>query len=248
MTDCLLHNLRVRWILETYVLLVKNMLMGCRNWLRFDDYLLGWLDLDNGIVQGDPLWMLLYLFYNTDMLDIAQGWQEACLGYVDNMALVATAGTFKKAHWMPGKMMAESQGGYTWSKAHNSRFEMSKSILVDFSRSKHVERPNMTLQGTVISPKDSHKFLGIMLNQDLRWHRQADYAIGKALKWIMAYWRLARVASRVNLWLMRQLYTAVVIPKMMYAIDIWLTPPWQQDGAKRCTGSVGMVNRLASLQ
>ena len=31
--DCLLHNLRVRQIPETYVLLVKNMLMGCRGTL-----------------------------------------------------------------------------------------------------------------------------------------------------------------------------------------------------------------------
>ena len=52
--------------------------------------------------------MLLYLFYNTDMLDIVQGRQETCLGYVDDMALVATAGTFKKAHRMLGKMMAKS--------------------------------------------------------------------------------------------------------------------------------------------
>ena len=133
-------------------------------------------------------------------------------------------------------------------KAHNSRFKMFKSILVDFSRSKHVEWPNMTLQGTVISPKASHKFLGVMLNQDLLWHQQADYAIGKASKWIMAYRRLARVATGVNLWLMRQLYMAVTIPKMMYTIEVWLTPLQQQDGAKKCTGSVGMVNRLASLQ
>ena len=41
---------------------------------------------------------------------------------------------------------------------------------------------------------------------------------------------------------------AVAIPKMMYAIDVWLTLPRQWDGAKRRTGSVGMVNRLASLQ
>ena len=64
----------------------------------------------------------------------------------------------------------------------------------------------------------------------------------------MAYRRLARVTSGVNLWLMRQLYTAVMIPKMMYAITVWLTLPRQWDGAKRCTGSVGMTNRLASLQ
>ena len=78
---------------------------------------------------------------------------------------------------------------------------MSKSVLVDFSRSKHVEQPNMILQ------------------------QQVDYAIGRASKCLMAYWRLARVASGVNLWLMRQLYMAVAIPKMMCVIDVWLTLP-----------------------
>ena len=103
------------------------------------------------------------------------------------MALVATANMFRKVHRMLGKMMAKSRGGYAWSRAHNSRFEMSKSVLVDFSRAKHVEWPNMTLQGAIISLKASHKFLGVMLNQELRWHQQADYALGKSSKWIMAY-------------------------------------------------------------
>ena len=224
------------------------MLTGRRNWLRFDNYLSGWLDLDNGIVQGDPLLMLLYLFYNAYMLDIAQGQQEVCLGYVDDMALVATAGTFQGAHRILGKMMAKSQGGYVWSRTHDSGFEMSKSVLVDFSRDKRAERPNMMLQGAIISLAASHKFLGIMINQGLHWHQQADYALGRALKWVMAYRRLARAASGINLWLMRQLYTAVAIPKMTYMIDVWLTLPRKWDGAKRHTCSVNITNRFATLQ
>ena len=47
---------------------------------------------------------------------------------------------------------------------------------------------------------------------------------------------------------MRQLYTAVAIPKMTYAIDVWLMPPRKQDGAKRYTGSVNITNRFATLQ
>ena len=71
--DRLLRNLRARRIPEVYVRFVQNMLTGHRNWLRFDNYFSDWFDLDNGIIQGDLLSMLLYLFYNADMLDIAQG-------------------------------------------------------------------------------------------------------------------------------------------------------------------------------
>ena len=224
------------------------MLTGHRNRLRFDDYLSDWLDLDNGIVQGDLLSMLLYLFYNADMLDITQGQQEVCLGYMDDMALVAAAGTFRGTHRILGKMMAKLQGSYAWLRTHNSRFKMSKSVLVDFSRDKHAEQPNMMLQGAIITPAASHKFLGVMIDQELCWHQQADYALGRASKWIMAYQWLARVASSINLQLMRQLYTAVAIPKMTYAIDVWLMPPRKQVGAKRHTGSINITNRFATLQ
>ena len=106
----------------------------------------------------------------------------------------------------------------------------------------------MMLQGMVISPKTSHKFLGVLLDQDLRWHQQADYTLGKASKWIMTYQRLARVAGSINPCLMRQLFTAVTVPKMMYTMDMWPMPSRQWEGAKRCIGSVGIANKMALLQ
>ena len=68
------------------------------------------------------------------------------------------------------------------------------------------------------------------------------------MKWVMAYQWLARAASGINLHLMRQLYTMVAIPKMTYAIDVWLMPPRKWDGAKRYTGSINITNRFATLQ
>ena len=46
---------------------------------------------------------------------------------------------------------------------------------------------------------------------------------------------------------MRQLYCAVAIPKMMYAIDVWYTPVHTREGNKRHSGSVGFTNRFQSL-
>ena len=70
-TARLLHNMRRRSIPKQYVIFVSSMLTGCKTRLRFDDYTSDWFELDNGIGQGDPLSMILYLFYNVDILDIA---------------------------------------------------------------------------------------------------------------------------------------------------------------------------------
>ena len=93
---------------------------GCRNRFKFDDYVSEWFDLDNRIAQGDPLSMVLYLDYNADMIDIAIGQLKMCLGYVDNMALVATVSSFAGMHCILKSMMACQNGGYDWSITHNS--------------------------------------------------------------------------------------------------------------------------------
>ena len=48
-------------------------------------------------------------------------------------------------------------------------------LLIDFLWVKNVERPLMELRGCTVSPQVSHRFLGVMLNQELRWRQHADH-------------------------------------------------------------------------
>ena len=129
----LLHNLRKRRVPEVFVSYVGILLMGHQTQLKFDDYTSSWFELDNGIGQGNPLSMLLYLYYNSDVLEVPNGRDEVVLGYVDDMALVAVASNFRSAHRKLKKMMTWPASTVEWSGAHNSRFEATKSTLVDFT-------------------------------------------------------------------------------------------------------------------
>jgi hypothetical protein len=95
-TKRLLHNMRRRRIPEEYVKLVENMLMDRKTKLYFDDFMSNWFKLDNGMGQGDPLSMILYLFYNADVLEIAKGRKEKGQGYINNNTLIAITKTFQK--------------------------------------------------------------------------------------------------------------------------------------------------------
>jgi len=70
-------------------------------------------------------------------------------------------------------------------------FKTSKSVLMDFSQSKTITQSLMVLQGTNLVPQPTHKFLGVMLDQELQWNHQANYAIAKASKWTLAAQQLA---------------------------------------------------------
>ena len=127
-----LHNLRKRRVPEVFVSYVDNILTGCWTQLKFDDYTLNWFELDNSIGQGNPLSMLLYLYYNSDILEVPKGHNKVGLGYVDDMALVAVASDFRSVHWKLKQMMTQPTGAVEWLGVYNSHFEATKSTLLDF--------------------------------------------------------------------------------------------------------------------
>ena len=186
-----LHNMRRHGIPKQYVVFVSNVLTGCKTRLKFDDFTSGWVELDNSIGQGDPLSMILYLFYNADILDIAHGQDELMLGYMDDIALLAAAKTPEQAHMAISDMVTWPGRALNWSTWHNSMFEVSKSVLIDFSHSRTITCPPMMLWGIALTPQPTHKFPGVMLDQELRWNQQASYAMAKASKWILVFRHLA---------------------------------------------------------
>ena len=93
---------------------------------------LDWINVDNGIVQGDTLSIILYLFYNSDVLEDV-GKMETKVGYVDDVKFFAEGLTFDVAYAKLSDMITCDGGGQDWSKQHNSKFEMLKLTLVGFS-------------------------------------------------------------------------------------------------------------------
>ena len=79
--------------------------MNRRTQLLFDDFVSEPMDITNGTTQGCPLSMLLYAFYNADLIEIAQGKDELASGYVDDCALLATGSTLDDCHLKFKEMM-----------------------------------------------------------------------------------------------------------------------------------------------
>src|ERR1700678_2465745 len=204
--------------------------------------------------------MLLYTIYNTDLLDLPDNTHmEDSLGYVDDITLIATGSDFEETTERLNKMMTKEDGGLRWSVEHNSRFEVTKSAILHFSRKTiqdpeadsgriPLNRPPLVLEGQVVQQVDSYKYLGIQIDAQLRWKEQAQRATANATKWILQFRRLTRPSTGVRAKLMRQLYLAVALPKIMYGIDIWYTPPTKPAGYTRNTGSAGALRNLQKIQ
>ncbi|KIN92630.1 hypothetical protein M404DRAFT_809960 [Pisolithus tinctorius Marx 270] len=116
---------------------------------------------------------------------------------------------------------------------------------MDFTLSRTKNRPPLTLRDSTITPTANHKFLGVILDQELRWKTHAAQAIAKGMKQALLLRRLSATSWGIPLKLMRQLYQSVVVPKVMYAASVWLQPTYTGDHSSKTRGSKGV--RTAAL-
>jgi Reverse transcriptase (RNA-dependent DNA polymerase) len=253
--DQLLHNMCLCHVPEPYVLFIDRMIRGRKTRLKFDDYMSDTFDILTGIGQGNPLSMLLYLFYNADLLDILSSRNEAALGYVDDTMFFAEGDNLDDTNAMIVDMMTRADGGYQWAADHHSKFETSKFALMGFTRRREecefghgtvpLHRPSIQLNGILIEPSKSCRFLGVTFDQELCWSEQAKSALGKATKWTLMYQRLAKQSTGTGSKFMRQLYLAVAVPKLTYMVDVWYTPIHLEEGHIRHSSSVSIAKQLA---
>ena len=122
--ECLLHNMKSCWVPTCYIHLFNNMLSNHSTCLCFDNYISNPILIHNGTTQGCPLSMILYAYYNADLIDIARGKYELSTGFIDDCTFVATADTLIKAHTILKNMMERTNGELNWSLHHNSPFEL----------------------------------------------------------------------------------------------------------------------------
>ncbi|KAF9521599.1 hypothetical protein CPB83DRAFT_778462 [Crepidotus variabilis] len=77
-----------------------------------------------------------------------------------------------------------------------------------------MQRPTMTIQGHIITPSPSAKFLGVHIDQGLKWKEHGAATIGRGTGWLAQYKRIAKPASGVIHRYMCQLYFSIALPRM----------------------------------
>ena len=245
----LVHNLRKRRIPRKYTKFIDNMLRDRVTTLKFDGYSSAPIHIDNGIGQGDPLSMVLYQYYNADLLDIPNNKDEDAMAYVDDSLMLAIAKSFEEAHEKLADMMGREGGVTEWSTTHNSPLEYSKLALMDFAHSQSQKRrPALQLPQREVKPVTSTKYLGVFFDQNLNWKAQQAHAIKKGTQWAAQIRRIAKQTWGITPKYARRLYISVALPRALYAIDLWCTPTQRDHPGPRAIGSAKVMRQLTSLQ
>lgn len=129
------------------------------------------------------------------------------------------------------------------------KFDIGKCLLVHFTRNQRKCTPTpMHVAGQTVEAVDSAKYLGMILDRRLRFHEQVEAAVAKGTAATMAIARLTRPTLGLPHKHERQLYRAVVIPKVEYAAPVWYNPIRPRDTGKGRKGSVGFARQIGRVQ
>jgi Reverse transcriptase (RNA-dependent DNA polymerase) len=131
----MIHNMCMGHVPTCFINIVAASLTDCTTRLKFDEHLSEALQLNNGTTQGDLSSMLYYSFYNALLIEVALSDDELSPGFVDDTMILAIGNTIAQCHTKLKGMMERPGGCFEWSYTHNSPFELTKTVLMNFPRS-----------------------------------------------------------------------------------------------------------------
>lgn len=232
----LLHNMQKWGVPIEYTNWLKEKYRGRHTTINFDDFESAIIKIVSGADQGCPMSQLIFQFYNADLIepDILHP-EELKVGFVDDVALLAEGATFEAANQAITSMMTRPSGALNWADLHNSTFDITKTGLVGFTRQRTsslgvpaktmpLQQLPITIRGREIMPKTSHPFLGLVVDEELRFREHSAKVLAKGTAWVQQIGRLSKIAQGMTGQYARQLYLNVAVPQMLYAVDIFSTP------------------------
>ena len=238
----LLHNLRKRRIDERTVRWIASFLEDRSTVISFDTFRSEAYKTTTGIPQGSPLSLILYLFYNADLVEICnQEPNTVAPGYVDDVAILRWGSSIEETC---NGLTETMQKANAWAKRHASVFAPSKFQLTHYTRRRQLELDRQVqVDQTAVRPSASSKYLGVTLDTALNWKHHIQNIITKTSKSIGALTSLAGSTWGASVTELRRIYQAVVIPQMMYGCSAWSVAHERGEGYTKQT-----IDSLKRLQ
>lgn len=146
-----------------------------------------------GVAQGSVLGPLLFSLYINDIKQISRD-KETNL-FADDTNIFCADSTYAKTLLKCNEALNDC---YLWMKANRLTINLDKTHFVDFSRNKKNEIiPDkvIMLNNIKINEKDHTKYLGLILQNDLKWIKHISLIINKINSRIPLYYQIRDILS-----------------------------------------------------
>ena len=241
---CLVHDMREKGIPKKVTDWITRQLDGRETTISFDDFTSDPIPIENGFNQGDCLSTFFYRYYNAkqikrivDAMQSERSRDKLAASFSDDAICVASAPNLEQAAQKIAHMWSQPEGLEEWSTTHFSLYEYTKFAAVGFTRRRITDpnNPRKRIKQTPlkfrldqqheVETSTAHRFLGVILDDELRFNQQADSALAKGTEWETRTRGVAKMAGGMRGRFIRRIYKGVGLAKMLYAADVWCALP-----------------------
>ena len=218
----LLHNMRAKGVPSSLVEWTRSFLQDRMATLVIDGKAMAKRRVNTGIPQGSPVSPILYLFFNTPLLEACErlGIKVTPMGFADDVGLLA----YSRSTEENCEMLTQAHDSCAqWARRHGSCFAPQKYELIHLSRTPR--RFNMAatidISGNEIAPKPDIRILGVQIDTKLRWGAHLRAVEAKAARQLLALNMVGASTWGVTFAKARQVYSAVVRSAITFAAPVW---------------------------
>jgi ribonuclease HI len=236
----LIHNMKKRRI-PTFILEWTHSFLNNRTTqLKFNGVTSESIPTNAGVPQGSPMSPILYMYYNGDLLDVPKQRGQS-LGFIDDIVYGVQGLTDDGNAERLATLLKEAE---EWRKGHGAKFERTKYLLVHFTRNNRRKTTSpIEIADVIIQPSEEARYLGVIFDKRLRFASHLQHVAKKGTKFALAISRIAKSTWGAHYRHARQLFTAVVAPRMDYAASIWHRPAKYGE-----THPQSQINKLVTAQ
>lgn len=169
-----------------------------------------------GLLQVSPLSLILFLFFNADLVQRRIDSHRGAIAFVDDFTAWVTAPT---AQCNRGGIEAIINDALDWERRGGATLEAEKTAIIHSTRKAYkANLEPFTIKGQVVRPRNSIKILGVIMDTKLKYKEHIARVASKELEALMELRRLRGLSPLTA----RQLFTSTVAPVVDYASNVWM--------------------------
>ena len=207
----LLYKLKSYGISGPLLILIKSFLAN-----RFQRVVLNgqtscWKEIIAGVPQGSILGPLFFLIF---ISDIPEGIKSNIIFFADDTSIFSVMkDSISASITLNEDLHLISKWAYSWKMSFNPDPSKQAAEIVFSKKQSKIQLPALTFNDNILTPSDSHKHLGMILDSKLSLKKHLSEKISKANKGIGIIRRLYKFLPRASL---VNIYRAFVRPHLDY--------------------------------
>ena len=193
--------------------LLKSYLTNRKIYTYLNDVQSHILPINYGVPQGSVLGPLLFSLYINDIKNVCCN-SEINL-FADDTCLFCTADNYKQ---LEDKANETLQKCHNWLLRNRLTINIDKTHFLNFSKDSPTSNINLKLGNNPIVQKNDTKYLGIVLQDNLKWERHITNVIHKLNKQIPLY---ISIRNALSLSKNSIIYKAISFSLINYGIELY---------------------------